>query len=206
MAIFDISPTLTESSAVWPGDVRLSRKVQMRLADGDSVELSCLTTTVHIGAHADAPSHYHKEGVSIDQVGLEAYIGPCQVIHRLGCKVIRADDLKGITLEKGDRLLFRTQVRINSASFDENFAYFEPEAVDIMGAAGIVLIGIDTPSVDHFHSKGMQSHLMLYKHRMANLEGLDLSAIPEGRYELIAPPLKLGGFDGSPLRALLRTL
>lgn len=204
--IYDISPPLSERTSVWPGDIPLSRQVQMRLESGDSVTLSSLITTVHIGAHADAPSHYHKDGQTIDQVDLAPYLGPCTVLSCQTRGLIRPEDCEPALRLKARRLLFRTLSHPDPERFMPEFTSFSVEAIRAMGEAGVVLIGIDTPSIDPVDSQTLPSHHEILRYDMRNLEGLDLAAVPDGNYELIALPLKLVGFDASPVRAILRSL
>lgn len=209
MTIIDISPTLDESTPVWPGDTPLSRRWLGKIADGSNIDLSTLTTTTHIGAHADAPSHYAGRGRTIEQVDLEPYVGPCIVIEVLGKKMISPDDCVDAIKQGAKRILVKTTAdhNINGKSlFQKEFTAFDPEAIARMGENGVKLIGIDTSSVDPFDSKDLPAHNMLEKYDIRNLEGLELSHVAPGHYELIALPLKLRGFDASPVRAVLRPL
>lgn len=206
--ILDISPALSEHSPVWPGDVALSRQWHLRLENGESVNLSSIQTTVHIGAHADAPSHYSDEGISIDEVGLSAYLGRCFVLDlsKVKEKEIKPDHLSRISDLSIERVLFKTNSFDSTKEFNSDFSYFRKDTIDLLGEKGVVLMGIDTPSFDAFDSKDLKSHNALLKNNIRNLEGLDLKDITEGFYELIALPLKLKGFDGSPVRAILKTI
>lgn len=203
--LFDISTPISEKAAVWPGDVVLSRQWQARFTEGANLDLSSVTTTVHIGAHADAPSHYHRDGATIDQVELEAYIGPCAVVSA-GKSHVSLDDCRRALQTMQKRILFKTLSQPRWDLFNEDFAYFDPEGLRLLGESGVVLVGIDTPSVDPFSSKDLPAHQTLFAFGMRNLEGLDLSQVPDGIYELIALPLKLTGFDASPVRAVLRSI
>jgi len=204
MLLYDISPTVSRRLAVWPGDTPVSREVLLEIERGDNITLSTLRGTVHAGAHADAPSHYAAGGQSIEQRRLDAYLGPCHV-QRVpvapGTRIRPADLAEPI---RAPRLLLRTETHRNPESFDESFAALDPELVDFAHAVGVVLIGVDTPSVDLFPSKDLPAHARFARHNMAILEGLVLDAVPDGIYELIALPLKLEGFDASPVRAVLR--
>ena len=207
--IIDISPPLGESTAVWPGDTPLSRSWQLKLSEGANIDLSSLTTSVHIGAHADAPSHYRQGAADISQVSLEPYLGPCQVIRILNNPQIDRKQLE-LALRGVDpvppRILVATESFPDPTQFNEDFSYFTPEAISYLAAQGVVLVGIDTPSVDSFSSKTLKTHQALIRHDMRNLEGLALSHVEAGCYELIALPLPLAGFDASPVRAVLRQL
>jgi arylformamidase len=128
-------------------------------------------------------------------------------VHSIfGKALITADDCELPISTGAKRILFRTNTFPNPNAFNDDFSAFSPDAIDAMGVAGIKLIGIDTPSVDPFHSKDLKAHQSLYKHGIANLEGIVLEKAPDGHYELIALPLRLEGFDASPVRAILRPI
>jgi arylformamidase len=203
MKLIDISPTLSPRTAVWPGDQRLERKVLCSIADGANIELSSVTTTVHIGAHADAPIHYHPQGQGISERPLERYYGPCQVMQvdvQRGERITTDHLLAPVT---APRVLFRTDSFPDPDRFTEDFASLSPGLVDHLAAQGVVLVGIDTPSIDPFSSKALESHQAIYANDLAVLEGLVLSHVEPGAYTLIALPLKLQGADASPVRAAL---
>jgi arylformamidase len=204
--IIDISPKISESSPVWPGDTPFSRQWLCQIKDGSNIDLSTVTTTVHIGAHADAPSHYHRDGKSIDLLDLAPYIGPCVVVDATQRLLIEAHFVREIMAQSptATRILFKTRAAAPAKSFETSFCAFAADAIDYLSTKGIVLIGIDTPSVDPFDSKDLPAHQALYRSSIRNLEGLDLSAATPGEYELIALPLPLVGFDASPVRAVLR--
>jgi arylformamidase len=191
---------------VWPGDTPPSREVLLDLASGDSVTLSTLRATVHLGAHADAPSHYAAGGRTIDHQPLVHYLGPCQVVrvqaaHR---QRIGPADLHGpITAE---RVLVCTGTYPDFTTFRNDFAALAPDLIDWLHAKGVHLVGIDTPSVDLADDRQLVSHARCFAHDIAILEGLVLADVPEGHYELVALPLALVGFDASPVRAILRDL
>lgn len=208
MAIFDITPAVTPALAVWPGDTSPSREVLCDIARGDSVTLSTLRATVHLGAHADAPSHYAKDGESIETRPLERYLGPCQVVTinvARGARFGLADLPHGVSLTE-KRVLFRTNSFPAPNQWNADFAAFDPDLIDTLARRHVALIGIDTPSVDLFESKDLPAHAACLRNDMAILEGLDLTNAPDGKYELIALPLRLAGFDASPVRAVLRTI
>jgi len=202
--IYDITPTIEPDLAVWPGDTPARREVLLDMRRGDHLTLSTLHATVHLGAHADAPSHYGAEAPSIETRPLDRYLGPCRVLRRrcpratrIGVEALPAD------LE-APRVLFATGTFPDPRQFDERFAALSPGLIDALHARGVVLVGIDTPSVDLFDSKDLPAHQACLRHDLAILEGLILDDVPDGLYELIALPLKLGGFDASPVRAVLR--
>ncbi len=203
-SIIDISPTIEEEMAVWPGDVKFTRRMAMSTEAGQHMDLSSIQTTVHVGAHADAPSHFRRDGVGIDQVALEAYIGRCYVHSVLGKRQIDVSDCEIPIQLQASRILFRTLSFPDPRAFHEDFVFFTPEAVAYMGQHGVRLIGIDTPSVDPFSSKELSAHQTLFEFNIRNLEGLVLEHVLDGFYELIALPLKIKDSDASPVRAILR--
>jgi arylformamidase len=202
--IYDISPPISERLAVWPGDTPPSREVLLDMHRGDNITLATLRATVHLGAHADAPRHYGKDAPAIGERSLDYYVGPCQVVHIAvprGARVMPEMMSQPIQTE---RILIATGTFPDSEQFNTDFAALSPELVERLHEQRVKLIGIDTPSVDPFDSKDLPSHRMFLKHDMAILEGLVLRDVPEGIYELIAMPLRLVGFDASPVRAILR--
>ncbi len=203
--IYDISPPISPRLAVWPGDTPPMREVRCDFRRGDSITLSSLHATVHLGAHADAPSHYGAEAPSIDQRSLDSYLGRCQVIRVAVPRNARITASMPTTPIQAERVLFATGTFPDPESFNPDFAALAPELIDRLHEQGVRLIGIDTPSVDLFDSKDLPSHRMFLKHDMAILEGLVLKDVPEGFYELIARPLRLVGFDASPVLAVLVT-
>ena len=202
--LIDISPVLSSATAVWPGDVRFSRAVALDMAKGDNLTLSAITTTLHIGAHADAPSHYARNGSAIGARDLELYYGPCDVVH---VDVARSErilprHLAGARLTS-PRVLLRTGTFPDPNAFNTDFASLSPELVDDLAARGVRLIGIDTPSVDPFADKALLAHNAIHSHDMAILETIVLDAVEPGAYTLIALPLRLAEGDASPVRAVL---
>jgi arylformamidase len=217
-ALYDLSPVISSALAVWPGDTPPSREVLLDMHRGDHLTLSTLRSTVHIGAHADAPSHFSRDGDSIDKRPLDLYLGPCRLVR---IRARRGEALQPIDLaaalarpaagqggagDQAARLLIDTGTFPDPRTFNEDFAALSPALVDELHARGVRLVGLDSPSVDLFASKDLPSHQALLRHDMANLEGLVLAHVPEGIYELIALPLPIAGADGSPVRAVLRDL
>jgi arylformamidase len=204
--IWDITPRIGPGLAVWPGDTPPRREVLLDMARGDNLTLSTLHATVHLGAHADAPSHYGVDAPSIESRPLAPYLGPCRVIHvdaERGRR-IPADVLPDVL--DAPRVLFRTGTFPDPDRFAEDFAALSPELLDRLQDLGALLVGIDTPSVDLFDSKDLPAHGRCLAHDLAILEGLVLAEVPAGLYELIALPLPLVAFDASPVRAVLRSL
>jgi len=207
MTLIDISPVIDPTIAVWPGDTPFARNVSLDIAAGANLTLSDMRTTLHVGAHADAPSHYVAGGDDIAARRLELYIGQCMVLH---VNVNRGDRIRPMHIADkaitAPRVLFRTGTFPDPRNWNDDFASLSPEVIDALHGHGVVLVGIDTPSVDPFESKDLEAHHALAEYDMANLEGLVLDAVPEGTYELIAAPLRIRGGDASPVRAVLRTI
>jgi arylformamidase len=173
---------------------------------GDNITLSTLRATVHLGAHADAPSHYGRDAAAIEDRPLDLYLGPCRVVRIPAARGARiAPDMIPADL-RAERVLVATGTFPDPERWNADFAAFAPETVDLLHERGARLVGIDTPSVDLQDAKELVAHARFLAHDMAILEGLVLDRVPEGDYELIALPLRLVGFDASPVRAILRTL
>jgi arylformamidase len=204
--LIDISPLIDGSINVWPGDTPFVHTINADMHTGANLTLSDIRTSVHVGAHADAPSHYVTDGIDIASRRLDFYIGRCVVLHirvRRGER-ITPDHLNGKVVS-APRVLLRTGTFPDPRKWNNDFASLTPALVDDFYQHGVMLIGVDTPSVDPFESKDLEAHQAFARNDMAMLEGLVLDEVPEGEYELIAPPLRIGGADASPVRAVLRT-
>ncbi|HXH74540.1 MAG TPA: cyclase family protein [Bacteriovoracaceae bacterium] len=199
----DISPVLRSGIAVFPGDTPFKRKINMSFGEGQNLDLSAIETTLHVGAHTDAPSHYHSDGKTIEERDLKLYMGPCQVIEVMceeGAR-IGVQDLKvGII---APRILFKTNSFSDPDKWKDEFNTLSPELVKYLFDHGVVLIGIDTPSVDPVKDKTIVAHKAIYERDMAILEGIILTHVKPGLYQLIALPLRIEGGDASPVRAIL---
>jgi arylformamidase len=205
--IYDISPLVDEKIFIWPGDTPFSARDLLRIEDGAPVHLSTLTLSCHTGAHADAPGHFARGAEGIDAVPLERYLGPCLLADvRPKDHAVRPADLQGIDLKGAERLLLRTGTIRDRTVFPEPLTCLTVETAEHLARAGIVLIGLDSPSMDRFDSKDLPAHKALHRHGIAILENLALADVPPGRYELIALPLRLKGRDASPVRAVLRPI
>jgi arylformamidase len=203
----EISPLVSEELAVWPGDVSFRRTVSLDTQAGAHLTLSSIETTVHVGAHVDAINHFSDVAEGVDAADPSRYVGPCQVVEvrKPRGELIAASDLAGVSI-RARRVLFKTGSYPDPRRFNEDFVAFSAEAIDELAARGVVLVGIDTPSVDHCQSKELAAHHATARAGMAILEGIVLSDVAPGFYELIAAPLRLAGADASPVRALLRPL
>ncbi len=204
--LWDISPTLSAQTPVWPGDTRFEASPTWEIGADCPVHVSRMTMTTHLGAHTDAPSHYDPHGLSIDGVGLAPYLGTCRVIHCIGSRLILVSDIEHALAGVPPRVLLRTYQRAPLMEWDAAFAAVAPATIAKLAGLGVTLIGIDSASLDPQDSKTLDAHHAVRVHNMAILEGIVLDDVPEGDYELIALPLKLAGMDASPVRAILREL
>ena len=201
---FDISPPVSERAAVFPGDTPYRRESLMDWSDGNHLALGTVHTTLHVGAHADAPLHYHRDGAPIDAVDPRRYIGPCQVLSvRIGPGERILPSHLGDAAITAPRVLFETGSFPDPDTWRDDFNALSPELIHHLADREVRLVGIDTPSVDPAASKALESHQALHARGVAVLEGLVLSHVDPGSYFLVAPPLKLVGADASPVRALL---
>jgi arylformamidase len=207
MEMIDITPTINARMAVFPGDTPFSEEFLMSTDHGQHLTLSKITTTVHLGAHTDAPNHYAPRSGSIETRSLEYYLGAAQVIEVLlprGSR-IQVADLKNKTIW-APRVLFKTQSFPDPYQWNDDFNALSAELIHYLHQKKVILVGIDTPSIDPAKDTTLESHLAVHAHDMAILEGIVLDHVKEGVYELIALPLKIEGADASPVRAILRTL
>lgn len=203
--IWDISQRLHSGLPVWPGDTAFQQAQTWQMSDSVPVNVSALTMSTHSGSHADAPLHYAADAADIASVALQPYIGECLVVDAHGAKgEIEIGDLPH--LHSADRVLFRTYHQFPYDAWREDFTAIAPEAICWLAAQGVKLVGTDAPSIDPQNSKDMAAHKAVLKADMRVLEGLVLDDVPEGRYELIALPLRIVGGDASPVRAILREL
>jgi arylformamidase len=205
--IRDISQPLRVAMPNWPGDTPFQAERTWHLSEGVPVNVSRITLSTHAGSHADAPLHYAAGAMPIDGVDLTAYVGPAQMIDvRNGQGAVGIDDVLPRHEPAVARVLLRTYERVPLDRWDNRFRAIDADLIDALATRGVVLIGVDTPSLDPEVSKDMPAHRAILRHDMRVLEGLVLDDVPEGTYELIALPLKLSGLDAAPVRAILRDL
>jgi arylformamidase len=204
--IHDISRPVAAGIPVWPGDTPYAFRFVARIAEGASVNVGRVEMSVHTGAHCDAPLHFTDGAEDAASVPLDKYLGPCVVADARpkGRGVTPSDLPEGLdaAVRRTRRLLVRSYAR-RPAGFDEGMAHATPELADWLAERGAVLLGVDTDSMDAFESKELAAHKRLTAHGIAILEGIDLSGVRPGEYELVALPLRLVGADASPVRAVL---
>lgn len=202
--IIDISPEISSKTAVFPGDTAFEQNFLLKIDSGHNIDLSTIKTTVHIGAHTDAPRHYHADGVSMAEQTLNYYIGPAQVIEVFVGKNQRifAKDLTHVDIE-APRVLFKTSSFPDPNNWNNDFVSLSAELINYLAAKKVILVGIDTPSIDLANDQILESHKAVYQNKMAILEGIVLSHVSAGLYDLICLPLKIVDSDASPVRAIL---
>ncbi len=205
-SIIDISPEISQNLAVFPGDTPFSQKVLYDCKNGDGFGLSSFTTTPHLGAHTDAPNHYSVSGVGISDRSLDYYYGPCQVItvDLPGGERIKPEHIAKVPIT-AQRILFRTNSFPNPYKWNTDFNSLSPELVEFLDQMRVILVGIDTPSIDLASDKILKTHHKVHEKNMAILEGIVLTNVADGNYTLVALPLKMKGLDASPVRAVLIT-
>jgi arylformamidase len=212
MKIWDISRTLSNDLAPWPGDTRFQFSLTGTIAQGSSVNLGLIKTSVHNGTHADAQFHFDGNGESIEKAAPEIYLGRAMVVDLTEAfsestekHLIMLEDLRPYAEEIGEtsRLLIRTGRWNNSAIFPNRIPVIAADVPAWLQKKGVKLLGLDLPSVDEIDSKSLQNHHALSAAGIAIVESLDLSRVGSGIYNLAALPLKIAGGDGAPMRAVL---
>ena len=204
--LWDISPPLAFDTPAFPGDTTYQQRWTAQIGPGCPVNVSAITISPHLGAHADAPLHYGPQAPAIGHVDLDPFLGRCRVIHAIARgRLVTPQHLEPHTANLPPRVLVRTfaQAPVN---WTANFSAFAPETIAWLAGLGVRLVGIDTASVDPAESKTLDAHQQLLAHDMRVLENLVLDDVAEGDYELIALPLKLTHACASPVRAVLRSL
>jgi len=205
--IYDITRTVTPQTATFPGDAPYQLEQLLSIDDGASVNLMTLTTTLHIGTHADAYFHYQADGTTMENMPLMPYIGQARVVTTSKSSgALFPADFADYDLVGGERLLIHSSASdLADDVWTDDIVYPSPEFIAFLADLDYKLIGMDTASVDATDSKELPGHHAIAQYGFANLENLVLKDVPDGDYELIALPLKLAGGCASPVRAILRT-
>ncbi|QKY71518.1 arylformamidase [Lentibacillus sp. CBA3610] len=202
----DITQPLTQDMAHFPGDTPFDYALTYTKAQTGSVNVGQITGSVHTGTHIDAPFHYDSSGKTVDQLDLDLYIGRAVVIDVSHTEKITAETLKPFDLQGASRVLLRTSLPNNPKRFPNHMPELDPSAAEFLSGHGVTLLGVDLPSVDPPESKDLPAHHALYRHDIFILENLMLDHVQSGHYELVALPLAIAGADGSPVRAVLRSI
>jgi arylformamidase len=209
----DVTVPLKEGMAIWPGDVTIKIERRRSMDRGDAANNSAISLGVHTGTHMDAPKHFIKDGKSIDKLPLETSVGPARVIEIKDKISIKPEELKQHNIKKGERILFKT---VNSPrcwqtdAFVNDFVFVTRDAAQFLVDAGVILVGVDYLSVgspmDPDKAMRPDTHQILLGAGLYLIEGLNLTAIKAGDYNLICLPLKLMDAEGSPVRAILQPI
>jgi arylformamidase len=205
----DVSVPLRTGMVHWPDNPPVRIERVMDLEHGDAASVSSMSMGVHTGTHMDAPVHFQRGGIGIDQMPLEATLGLARVIEIRDPVSIQRAELEPKKLQPGERVLFRTR---NSErcwqtdAFVEDFVFISREAAAYLAECRVRTVGVDYLSVGGFREDGEATHLALLQAGIWVIEGLNLSQVREGTYELICLPLRIAGGDGAPARAVLRPI
>jgi arylformamidase len=205
--LYDISLTLSPQSIRWVTAQPLELIERKRMSRGDANNSSSIHTSVHAGTHVDAPFHFVPDGITIESLPLETFIGPARVCAVEAGSHITAGDIETAKLAGETRVLFKTRNSnlLKKAEYDAGFAPFSVDAAKALVKLGVKLVGLDYLSAAGANEQ-VPVHRAFLDHGVILLEGVDLSEVAPGRYELFCPPVKLSGSDGAPCRAVLREL
>lgn len=213
MPVYDLTVPLTNEMPTYPGDPGIQISDHYSLANGDPANVTHLSLGAHTGTHVDAPAHFIEGAARVESLPLDILIGTAQVIEVPEIHLSISKEFVTRHCEAGiTRCLFKTRNsgfwRDETGEFRQNFTYLELDAAQSLVDHGIKLVGIDYLSIEQFGQKQHPTHLALLSHGVVILEGLNLSDVPAGTYELICLPMRIrsGKGDGAPARAVLRTL
>jgi len=203
----DVTAPLHTGTPHWPSDPDPKFERISRIEDGAVCNVSMMHMSVHTGTHMDSPLHFLADGIGMDQMPLDATIGPCRVVEVKDRESIKVKHLNPLKLRRGERLLIKTvnsKHCWNDGKFHKDFVYISKEAAAYMVERGIRTVGVDYLSVGGFFKDGVETHHHLLRARIWIIEGLNLSQVKPGRYDLNCLPLKTLNCDGAPARALLK--
>ena len=206
----DVTATLDPATTpIYEGDAPLKFDFLKDMRRGDALTLSAYSMGAHSGTHIDAPMHFVRDGAPIDQVPLEPLMGPARVIDIPDAvQSINADELNRHEWRGAQRVLFRTRSSLRgwmkSPTFHRDFAYVAPDAAQLLADAGVKLVGVDYISAEQFGAPAPMTHRILLGRGIPIVEGLALETVRPGDYDLIVLPIKVGGHEGAPARAVLR--
>ena len=207
MKFYDISLNLSSETVSWVASPPFELVERKRISRGDRNNSSALNMSAHSGTHVDAPFHFVPDGATIESLPLEIFIGPALVQAVDAGRHITKEHVEAINLNSETRVLFKTRNSqlLRQPNYDPNFVAFSVEAAQALVARGVKLVGLDYLSVAHAEEQ-VEVHRAFLDHGVVLLEGIDLSEINPGRYELMCFPIRLRGSDGAPCRAVLRDL
>ena len=206
--IWAVSGPVRTGGGGYPGTPPISITASESIASGDTARVSRRDRGSHTATHVDAPLHFMDGGAGVDELPLDALIGPARLICfsddvlAVGEAELRRHDLGGVT-----RVLIKTRnsawLASGSAQFHPDFTHVTPDGAEYLVSIGVRLVGVDSLSVEQFRSPHHHTHKTLLSNGVVIVEGLDLSEPPAGDYELYCLPMLLTGLDGAPARAVL---
>ncbi|MDY0396143.1 arylformamidase [Virgibacillus halophilus] len=202
----DISLPLTNHVRTWPGDEPFVFQLSATKEETGSANIGCLKTSVHTGTHIDAPFHFEEQGRKVHELDVNVYVGKARVIDATGYEMVGREELEKFDLEGAHRILLKTMEHNQPSVFPAKYTVLREDIGAYLKEKGIVLIGVDCPSVDPVDSKTLLAHHALHQNGVLILENVMLDRVEPGDYELIALPLSIEGADGSPVRAVIRKL
>ena len=203
--IYDVTVPLSAALPTFPGDPRFEMEFAHRIADGKPYNVAYLKMGAHAGTHVDAPYHFLEDGMTVDRLPLDVLMGPARVVAVESRDRIRREDVEGLGPLRATRVLFKTRNSglLRQPVFHDDFVALDPGAAELLVTAGVKLVGVDYLSVEAFGSKDFAAHHALLGAGVVIVEGLDLSEVAPGDYDLACLPLRIEGADGSPARAVL---
>jgi len=207
MKIYDVTVPLSSRVPTYPGDPPFEMQPLQRLEDGAPCALSRLVMGSHSGTHVDAPAHFLAGGAAVDALPLEILMGKARVVELVVSEKIERHDLEALDLSDDLRLLLKTRMsgQLRHPEFQQNYTYLTTDAAVYLAQIGIKLVGIDYLSIEEFGNQDYPAHRALLSAGVVIVEGLDLSDVEPGEYEMACLPLRIAGADGAPARVILRT-
>jgi arylformamidase len=205
----DISVPVREGMPQWPGDPQLSFERMMDQNNGDLCTVTRASMSAHTGTHMDAPLHFLRNSPSMEQMPIDATVGPARLIRIEDSAAIHRSELLPYSIQPGERILFRTgnsDRDWGNLPFNEDFIFIARDAAEYLAECGVRSVGVDYLSVGGFRQDSVETHEALLSKGIWVMEGLMLAGIEPGNYELVCLPLKWVGAEGAPARAILRSL
>jgi arylformamidase len=205
--VYDVTVPLSPSVPAWPGEPRFEAQRFQRIEDGHPANVTRIAASVHSGTHVDAPRHFLADGATVDQLPLEILMGKARVLDLKVLDRIRRKDLEEADLRDDIRVLIKTRMsgQMRNPEFQPGFVALAEDAATYLVQVGIKLVGIDYLSIEPFDATGHPAHHALLGAGVVVVEGLDLSEVPAGEYEMACLPLRIEGAEGAPARVVLRT-
>lgn len=198
----DVTQTLTNDIANWPGDEPFQFKLSATKEETSSVNIGSISTSTHIGTHMDAPFHFDNDGIKIHEIDVNRLIGEATLVEFIGEKLITRELLEHVDI-KGTIVMIKTKYEAHSDVFPDTVPVLTEDAIAYLSSIGIKVFGIDVPSVDDIDSKTLDNHHAFNRYDIINIENLLLENVAQGYYDFIGLPLNIVGADGSPIRAVI---